>query len=162
MQRNKKNTLDHATLTLQTENETREALLYSKLKRRLLVDSSESRTPIKIQHFALTADGKKLIINDMTSILTPSATECSFQYKEETSARDSIKIRDIKASADEWDLVTLVAKAIRVEQPKSVMSRDGMKKLKLAETLFADDTGVLPLIYGKSKFHMLSQVMCIG
>ena len=142
MQRNKKNTLDYATLTLQTENETREALLYSKLNRPLLVDSSKSRTPIKIQRFALSADGKKLIINDITNISTPSATEYSFQYKEETAVRDSIKIRDIIASADEWDLVSLVAKSIRVEQPKCVMPRDGIKKLKLAETLFADDTGV--------------------
>ena len=79
----------------------------------------------------------------MTTISSPQATEYSFQYEEETSARDPTTIGDIIASAEEWDLVTLVAKAIRVEQPKPVTSRDGMKKLKLAETLFADHTGVI-------------------
>ncbi len=33
----------------------------------------------------------------------------------------------------------------RVQQPRTVMSRDGMKKLKLAETLLTDHTRVIAL-----------------
>ncbi len=73
LQRNKKNTLDYATLTLQTQDEKKEALLYSKLKRPLLADSAESRTPIRIRRFALSADGKKLIFKRHDDHLHPTS-----------------------------------------------------------------------------------------
>ena len=73
--RNKKDTLYYSTLLLQTsENECQDALLYSKQKHKLLSDSQKSHTPVKIQRFTHTSDGKKLIINDITKIV---GTQCS-------------------------------------------------------------------------------------
>ena len=52
LRRNKKDTMNYCTLTLQTEaNQTQEALLYSKNKRPILLNSAESHTPLKIQRF---------------------------------------------------------------------------------------------------------------
>lgn len=49
IKRNKKNTIDYSTLLLQTKDgEQQEALLYSKHKRPLSVDSEKCRTPAKI------------------------------------------------------------------------------------------------------------------
>lgn len=65
--RNKKDTLYYSTLLLQTsEDGCQDALLYSKQKHKLLSVSQMSHTPVKIQRFTHTSDGKKLIINDIT------------------------------------------------------------------------------------------------
>ena len=79
IKRNKKNTIDYSTLLLQTKDEpAQEALMYSKHKRPLLVDSEKCRTPVKIQRFTYTSDGEKIIINDMTKISVPGQSEYSF------------------------------------------------------------------------------------
>ena len=66
IKRNKKNTIHYSTLLLQMKDESaQEALLYSKHKRPLLMDSEKCRTPVKIQRFTFNSDGKKIIINDI-------------------------------------------------------------------------------------------------
>ena len=88
VKRNRKNTMDYSTLMLQTD--TIEALLYSKNKHLLLVDSANSHTPLKIQRFTKSSDGKKLIINEMTRVGIANQGEYT------------------------WDTVSLRAKAIHV------------------------------------------------
>ena len=74
LKRNKKDTSDYSTLTLQTERERKDAVLYSRIKRPLLAKSTESHTPVKIQWYTFTSDGAKVIINDMTMVRTPNQT----------------------------------------------------------------------------------------
>ena len=137
--RNKKNTLDYSTLVLQSESKpAQEALLYSKNKRPLLSDSEHSHTPVKIQRYTHTTDGEKMIINDMTMISVPDQTEYSFQFKETTGpSSEPTPVEDILQSCNEWDCVTLCAKAIHVGETVVVSG----KKLRLAESTFADTTG---------------------
>jgi len=81
--RNKRNTMDYSTMVLQTSSDRQlSALICLKTKRKLLVDSERSRTPVKLQRFTYTSDGSKVIINDMTKISSPQPTEYSFQFKE--------------------------------------------------------------------------------
>ena len=139
IKRNKKNTIDYSTLLLQTKDEAaQEALLYSKHKRPLLVDSEKCRTPVKIQRFTYTSDGEKIIINDMTKISVPGQTEYSFQFKESVpSHTQPVSIEDILSCSNEWDNVTLSGKVVCVGDISTV----GAKQLKVAETTFADSTG---------------------
>ena len=78
VKRNKQNTVDYSTLVLQSSDRNVQALLYSNSKRQLLENSQASRTPKKIQHFNYTDDGQKVIINNMTKILVPNASEYCF------------------------------------------------------------------------------------
>ena len=135
VKRNRKNTMDYSTLMLQTETDTIEALLYSKNKRPLLVDSANSHTPLKIQRFTKSSDGKKLIINEMTRVGIANQGEYTFQYKE--LGFKTLSIRQILESSNEWDTVSLRAKAIHVGEITEV----GAKKLKLRQATFCDSTG---------------------
>ena len=138
--RNKRNTLDYSTLLLQTDSKPpQEALLYSASKRRLLADSEQSHTPVKIQRYTFTSDGKKVIINDMTTLSVPDKMEYSFQY-DEGATQSSIKkasIKDVVESFDEYDYVTVHAKAVSVGQTITI----GTKHLQLAQATFVDETG---------------------
>ena len=82
LKRNRKNTLDYASMTLQTASGNREVLLYSPPKRSLLLESEKSRRPIKLSCLTSTPDRKKLIINDMTKVSFPDSTEYSFQFED--------------------------------------------------------------------------------
>ena len=54
--RNKPNTMDYSTMVLQTSSDKQlSALIYSKTKRNLLVDSERSRMPVKLQRFTYMA-----------------------------------------------------------------------------------------------------------
>ena len=82
LKRNRKNTLDYASMTLQTASGNRELLLYSPPKRSLLLESEKSRRPIKVLCLTSTPDRKKLIINDMTKVSFPDSSEYSFQFED--------------------------------------------------------------------------------
>ncbi|KAK3746099.1 hypothetical protein QZH41_004624 [Actinostola sp. cb2023] len=74
--RNRGNSMDYCTLTLQTSaSESHEALLYSLAKRSLLLQSQTSRTPVKIRNYTRTDDILKIVINDMANINTPEQHE---------------------------------------------------------------------------------------
>ena len=143
LKRNRKNTLDYSTLTLQTKGERKDALLYSKTKRPLLVNSVDSHTPVKIQRYTFTSDGQKVIINDMTTISSPNQTDYTFQFEEEPVVSKEPTVISSITSLDEWDLVTVVAKAVHVTDPVFVTAKDGSTKLKLAECTLADKTGAI-------------------
>ena len=107
-----------ATLVLQTENETINALLYSKNKRLLLSDSVTSHTPLKIQRFTNMSDGQKLIINDMTKVSIANQSEYSFQYKPLDFKVSAIK--EILESCEEWDTVCIRGKAVHLAEMTEV------------------------------------------
>ena len=80
--RNRKNTLDYASMTLQIASGNREVLLYSPPKRSLLLESKKSRRPIKVSFLTSTPDRKKLILNDMTKVSFLDSSEYSFQFED--------------------------------------------------------------------------------
>ena len=141
--RNKKDTLYYSTLLLQTsENGCQDALLYSKQKHKLLSDSQKSHTPVKIQRFTHTSDGKKLIINDITKISVPDQTEYSFQYSVDTVATSPIlSVAQILNSSSDWDKVTICGKIVHMCDQELA----GRNKLRLARATFADTTGTIAI-----------------
>ena len=133
--RNKRNTMDYSTMVLQTSSDTQlPALIYSKTKRKLLVDSERSRTPVKLQRFTYTSDGSKVIVNDMTKISSPQPTEYSFQFEEVGSNDEEqrMAVREIIDNSNEGDLMSIRGKIVGVAEPMG---------LKVANALFADETG---------------------
>jgi hypothetical protein len=82
--------VDYSTLVLQTEDKNINALLYSKNKRQLLMDTEQFHTPSKIQKFTKSAQGEKIIINDMTKLSTPDQTEYGFQFEKIANPGDQI------------------------------------------------------------------------
>ena len=141
--RNKKDTLYYSTLLLQTsENGCQDALLYSKQKHKLLSDSQKSHTPVKIQRFTHTSDGKKLIINDITKISVPDQTEYSFQYSVDIVATSPIlSVAQILNSSSDWDKVTICGKIVHMCDQELA----GRNKLRLARATFADTTGTIAI-----------------
>ena len=139
LKRNRRNTLDYSTLVLQTEESNVEALLYSKTKRQLLMSSENSHTPLKIQKYTRSADGQKVIINDMTRISTPDQTEYDFQFKEiEDSRTKVVSLKEILGpNFKEWDILAVRAKILHVSETRLV----GTKELKLVSAPIADTTG---------------------
>ncbi|CAB4000908.1 Hypothetical predicted protein [Paramuricea clavata] len=137
--RNKKDTLDYLTLTLQTEDTYQDVLCYSMAKRPLLMTSMTSRTPIKVDHFAKTTDGSKVIINDMTSVAVPNQTEYSFQYTEQ---EDNITfISTVIQGHDPLDIVNVRGKVVKL-LPETTAGRITKRLRKGA---FVDRTGVILL-----------------
>lgn len=79
--RNRNNTMDYFKFPLQTApNKATPALLYSPSIQPLLEQSQTSRTPIKLTNYTYTEEDSKIVVNDMTFIGKPQATEYSFQY----------------------------------------------------------------------------------
>lgn len=137
LKRNKKNTMHYCTLTLQTSSEVHEALLYSKNKRSILMDSEDSHTPLKIQRYTTTPDTKKLIINEMTQLTSPDPTEYCFQFKKVSDPSHPLTtIGDILKSGQEFDNVTVCAKVVSLGEQRIV----GHKQLRLVTATFADLT----------------------
>ena len=144
MKRNHNDMVDYSTLIFQTgEVETREALLYSNTKRRILNTSQESHTPVKIERFTNTDDNRKIIIDDMSRVTIQNETGYSFQYmsKEKMSSSQQIAIADISKNCVEWNTVTIRRKAVHLGDNETV----GRKKLKLAKVTIADSSGAIAL-----------------
>ena len=115
LKRNRKNTLDYASMTLQTASGNREVLLYSPPKRSLLLESEKSRRPIKVSRLTSTPDRKKLIINDMTKVSFPDSSEYSFQFEDvHLATPEPMTILQVLNESDEWNLVTVKGKVVTV------------------------------------------------
>lgn len=81
LKRNKRNTIDYTTLTLQTDaTTTQPALCYSKTKRKLLHEHETKRAPIKISRYSKSGDKTKIVINDKTLLAKPDDMDNTFQY----------------------------------------------------------------------------------
>lgn len=137
--RNKKDTLHYLTLSLQTKDTYEDVLCYSIAKRPLLMTSMTSRTPIKVDRFAKTTDGTKLIINDMTSVVIPNQTEYSFQYIEQDD--NMTYISTVIQEHDPLDIVNVRGKVVKL-LPETTAGR--MTK-RLRKGAFVDGTGVILL-----------------
>ena len=139
MKRNQKNTLDYASLTLQTGPDTvQQALLYASNKLRILRESAETRTPIKLQRFTYTPDDK-IIINAYTSLSKPLQTECSFQYSQQAEHFKPMTVQVIQDTGKEWDSISFTGKVVHLGEESLV----GVKKLRLVEAFMADSTGAI-------------------
>lgn len=155
VKRNRNNSMDYVTLTLQTsKDETREALLYSPQKRKLFAQSLESRTPIKLKNVAFTKDRKKIVVNDMTYVTSPKPTEYHFQYAELLPKNDEtpVSILEILNSGKEWDTVSVKGKIVQLNE----MAIVGAKNLKLCEAVLADNTAKMPFDIWESQIPEFS------
>lgn len=140
--RNKRNTMNYLTMTLQTSpTKGTRALLYSPQKKKLFLQSQETKTAIKIKDFTRTEDNK-IVINDMTYVDIATPSEYSFQFnKEITIDNDEYStIMDILNRKREWETVAVKAKLISVEESKLV----GSKGLKLTVANIQDATAAIP------------------
>ena len=156
LKRNRGNTMDYYTMTLQTSSsENQEALLYSLSKRPLLQQSETTRTPVKLKNFTYTHDGQKLVINDMTNISTPQACEYSFQFTKIPRKENVVNVLDVLNSHDEWDMVSLQGKVLSVKEAREVGSPK--KRLKLMEAVIADESGSVPLDVWESNIDQIKQ-----
>lgn len=155
---NKRKTFQYATLDLQTsETESQEVLLYSKFKRSILQDSAVSRSPVKIRRFTHTDDGKKVIINDVTNISTPSQSEYLFQYEQKVGT-PMCSAAKVLNDCSEWDLVTVRGKVLRLKKPTVVGSTSASKQqLKLCEGLLGDESGAIPLDVWESHIDQIQE-----
>ena len=85
LKRNKRNTIDYTTLTLQTDaTTTQPALCYSKTKRKLLHEHETKTAPIKISRYTKSGDKTKIVINDKTLLAKPDNMDYTFQYYDDT------------------------------------------------------------------------------
>ena len=156
IRRNKGNTADYCSFTLQTsDKEIQEALLFSLTKRPLLLQSQHSHTPIKIKNFTFTDDKSKLVVNDITNISTPQPGEYSFQHAKITPTQNTVTVLDVFNSKKEWDTVTIRGKILSINQPRPVGSPQ--KRLKLMETVFADQTGSITLDLWESNIQEVKE-----
>ena len=142
VKRNRSNTTDYVTMRIQTSPvKTCQALLYSPQKRKIFVHSQQTKMPINIKDFARTSDDKK-VIDDMTYVGLPTASEYSFQYADVPEENQiATNIIDILNEGKEWDRVSLKAIVIQKEQAIQVE----LKKLKLAVATVANSTALIPL-----------------
>ena len=143
--RNRHNTFDCATVSLQTSNEIKqETLLYSSHKRSLFEESKKCRTPIKLQKYTYTDDKKKIIINDMTYVSVPKPSEYAFQFTNSAACRyERVTVSEAITTCEEWDEVQIVGKIIDLGAPHTVQ-RKGQNvstTIDVCEALFADTTG---------------------
>lgn len=134
--------MDYYTMDLQTTEGKLPGLIYSKSKRKLLADRGIARTPVKLQRFTYTSDGSKVIVNNMAEISSPQPMECSFQFKEQASEHDHEKsVKDIPESCNEGEMMCVHGKIVGIGEVSNVTSN----KLKVANAVFADETGRIDL-----------------
>ncbi len=157
VKRNRNNTMDYVSITLQTaSSKTIEALLYSPHERPLFVQSQDSRTPLKLKDHTYTEDKTKIVINDMTNVTTPHHSEYSFQYVEISSPsakQDPISILEVLNSKKEWDNVVLTGKMTQIKEPVVI----GKNKLNLCECILADPSASIHLHARVGREHTKSQ-----
>ena len=138
IKRNKKNTIDYCDLVLQTSNETKRAICFSKSKRPILLDREHARTPVKISNFTNTPNeeryGCKLIINDMTKITVPESNEYSFQYSKSSAEPPFVPLQDVLDKCASMDVVSVCGKILSKSKTETV----GKDSLKLAKVLLTD------------------------
>lgn len=142
VQRNRKDTLDFHTFTIQTSSsENRPGLLYSPKKKKLLLESQHSRTPVKLQDYTFT-DDDKIIVNDMTYIASDQPMEYSFQYKNlHVTMPDPVTLLDILNEKEEWEVVTVRAKVLSTKEPRTVDA----KNFRLCEGMIGVHTATMPI-----------------
>ena len=137
MKRNRQNTVDYLTLTLQTDtSDYKEAVCFSKSKRALLLERQDSHTPVKITSYTNSKDAKKIIINDMTRISEADRLVYSFQYNALVDSTPLKCIEYILQDCKPMDMVSVKGKVVWLNESTMV----GQKKLRLAKARLSDSS----------------------
>ena len=140
VKRNKRNTLNYSTFTLQVgENSMHDALCYSTTKRAILAEKEASRTPIKIARFTRTADHTKLVVNDIAHVTAPNSLECPFQFCQNLDNQTTTTLEKLDQAPE--DKLTIFCKVLKLSETKVV----GRAKYNVANATIADNTGQITL-----------------
>ena len=140
VKRNRRNTLNYSTFTLQVgENSMHDALCYSTTKRAILAEKEASRTPIKIARFTRTADHTKLVVNDITHVTAPNSLECPFQFCQNLDNQTTTTLEKLDEAPE--DKLTIFCKVLKLSETKVV----GQAKYNVANATIADNTGQITL-----------------
>ena len=138
--------MTYCTFLLQCSTYTKEALLYSTPKRPLLLQSQESRTPIKLHQFTYTEDKQKVIVNDMTQISVPNQCEYAFQYDESTHQQcEPITILELLNTCNEWEMATVQGKVLSVQDKPRTVGSSPRKRYQLLEAVIGDASATIPI-----------------
>jgi len=141
IKRNKKNTIDYTTLTLQmSDNPKQLALCYSKNKRKILEEKETTRSPVKITRYTTSTDKTKIIFNDKTIVSAPQDLDYNFQFTSIDNT-PATAIADILSADDESteNNITVCSKVVVMNQTKTV------KLNKVAELIVRDKTSSIQL-----------------
>ena len=145
LKRNKRNTIDYTTLTLQTDaTTTQPALCYSKTKRKLLHEHETKRAPIKISRYTKSGDKTKIVINDKTLLAKPDDMDYTFQYYDDADEPVTPLSDLLKDDASKEDNITVCAKVVKVSDPKNVVTQQSRGN-KVSEVTLLDTTGTMML-----------------
>ena len=145
LKRNKRNTIDYTTLTLQTDaTTTQPALCYSKKKRKLLHEHETKRAPIKISRYTKSGDKTKIVINDKTLLAKPDDMDYTFQYYDDADEPVTPLSDLLKDDASKEDNITVCAKVVKVSDPKNVVTQQSRGN-KVSEVTLLDTTGTMTL-----------------
>ena len=145
LKRNKRNTIDYTTLTLQTDaTTTQPALCYSKTKRKLLHEHETKRAPIKISRYTKSGDKTKIVINDKTLLAKPDDMDYTFQYYDDADEPVTPLSDLLKDDASKEDNITVCAKVVKVSDPKNVVTQQSRGN-KVSEVTLLDTTGTMTL-----------------
>ena len=144
LKRNKKNTIDYTTSTLQMDTSTTQpALSYSKAKQKILDEHETKRAPIKITRYTKLADKTKIVINDNTLLTKPDEMEYTFQYCDDGD-QPVTRLGDLLMdNASKEDKITVCAKVVKVSPPKSVGTQQSRGISKFSEVILLDNTGTM-------------------
>ena len=145
LKRNKRNTIDYTTLTLQTDaTTTQPALCYSKTKRKLLHEHETKRAPIKISRYTKSGDKTKIVINDKTLLAKPDDMDYTFQYYDDADQPVTPLSDLLKDDASKEDNINVCAKVVKVSDPKNVVTQQSRGN-KVSEVTLLDTTGTMTL-----------------
>ena len=145
LKRNKRNTIDYTTLTLQTDaTTTQTALCYSKTKRKLLHEHETKRAPIKISRYMKSGDKTKIVINDKTLLAKPDDMDYTFQYYDDTDQPVTPLSDLLKDNASKEDNITVCAKVVKVSDPQNAVTQQSRGN-KVSEVTLLDTTVTMTL-----------------
>ena len=151
MKRNRKNTMNYCNLKVQTDNDVKPAVCFSRAKRSLLVDRAVTKTAVKLEKFNVSKDGKTIFINDMTRVSSPNALEYDFQHRDFDNSATCLK--SVAEKAVDMDVVNITAKVISKESEATVV---GASNLKKSECYIADESCTMKLILWEKNIEEVS------
>jgi len=152
IKRNKRNTIDYTSFTLQlSENTKQPALCFSKTKRKILEEKSTTRTPVKIMRYTKSTDKSKIIINDKTVLSAPDDLDYNFQYADVDDCPITSIADLIAENSSTEDDVTVCAKIMSIGRLKTVKSN------KVAELIIRDQTSSIQLDLWNEQINQITE-----
>ena len=120
-----KNMLNYSSLTLQTAEGTKEALCFSRSRRKLLKERFDNKTTVEIYNYAMSNDGK-IFINDMTQVSNAQPGDYFFLIQRDCGRTSLPKLDYIIKETKSMDMVNFTAKVV------SKGSTETAKNLKIS------------------------------